>query len=203
MPSADVVHTKDPLNAEPNLADLTASQVTPSSLMFHRNHGPTPAEAVAALSSPTGAADWRIEFIIQPGMEGLEPAIRSVTLKEIWDQSEEVEQTIALQVRSVQLEKIDVWQWQLTRSLNITQCAGNRRDLFSHGHQSTEGIAWEQGTVANAAWSGALLKPLLSRFLLHEQQPPAGSHVVFESYQDCGVDEGGVYGGSVRTEVMW
>ena len=99
MPAVDVIHSKDPLNAEPHLADLIARQITPSSLMFHRNHGPPPAEAVAAVSSPTGAADWRIEFIVEPELDGVEPTRHSVALKDIRETSEEVQQTIALQVR--------------------------------------------------------------------------------------------------------
>lgn len=83
------------------------------------------------------------------------------------------------------------------------QCAGNRHELFYHGKDDTEGIAWEEGAIANVVWAGILLRPLLERWLLQGQAPPNGTHVVFESYQDCGEKEGGVYGGSVQSEVLW
>ncbi len=85
----------------------------------------------------------------------------------------------------------------------LNQCAGNRRTLFAHGSPETEGIPWEEGTIANLCWTGYLLSDLLEHFLLSAEVVPRSTHVVFESCQDCGDKEGGIYGGSIRSEVVW
>ncbi|KAJ9126139.1 hypothetical protein QFC24_002412 [Naganishia onofrii] len=62
-----------------------------------------------------------------------------------------------------------------------------------------EDIALQEGTIANIVWTGCLLRTVLLD-LFPSLADKAGNedwHVVFESSQDCGEDEGGIFGGSI------
>lgn len=89
------------------------------------------------------------------------------------------------------------------------QCAGNRRALFTHdsASTSTEGIPWEEGTIANISFGGCLLLPFISSLIGSEKTETLRKsgkkfHVIFESSQDCGEEEGGIFGGSVEGNVL-
>jgi len=66
--AAPIVRSANPLNAEPPLAELVASHVTPVATWFVRNHGPTPQIAVA---------DFRLRI------EGLVRRPQTFTLSEL------------------------------------------------------------------------------------------------------------------------
>jgi hypothetical protein len=94
---------------------------------------------------------------------------------------------------------VPIQEW-FVYSLLPEQCAGNRRDLFAHSEQpTTQGIPWQEGTIANIVWTGCLLRTVLLDVFpsLADKAGNEDWHVVFESSQDCGEDEGGIFGGSI------
>jgi hypothetical protein len=84
------------------------------------------------------------------------------------------------------------------------QCAGNRRSKFEEGDAgvSTQGVAWQEGTIANISWGGCLLKSVLEKHLEQFSSSKKSFHIIFESSQDCGEEEGGVFGGSIEGKLL-
>ncbi|GHJ89320.1 hypothetical protein NliqN6_5722 [Naganishia liquefaciens] len=174
-----VTHSKEPLNAEPKPQDLVKNDVTPVNLFYHRNHGPVPRDAEEAFRQGSeGLGSWEVVLEIEDGVLDGASVSKRVTLAQLQDKYETVEEDIAL------------------------QCAGNRRDLFSHTNPPTEGIPWQESTIANIIWKGCLLRSVLvDLFPRLEEKSDEEWHVIFESSQDCGEDEGGVFGGSIPRKI--
>lgn len=171
-----IVHSKAPLNAEPVAAQLLQSSVTKVSQTYHRNHGETPADAVEAIKS-NRRLDWEIDLVVESGaLSGEKVDPLCIRLRDLQELHPKVEEPIAL------------------------SCAGLRRTLFAHAGPTTEGIAWEEQTVANAVWGGCLLRDVLKRHVPRLEKS-SNWHAIFESSQDCGEEEGGVFGGSIPGDV--
>ncbi|KAJ9101108.1 hypothetical protein QFC21_003326 [Naganishia friedmannii] len=170
-----ITHTSSPLNAEPDSTSLIQNDVTPTSLLFHRNHGPVPSDARAAVERNT-AQRWDVLFQLEQGVVPAPQQVeKEVTVSRL-KQYETVHEDIAL------------------------QCAGNRRALYAHSEDpATQGIPWQEGTIANIVWTGCLLRTVLLDLFpfLESKANDEDWHVVFESTQDCGEDEGGLFGGSI------
>lgn len=177
-PGDQVVHSSEPLNAEPKPHQLLRSEVTNSSQTYHRNHGPAPSDAAEAIRSHASRLDWEFELVVEPGVATESASVEStrIRLRDLRERYKQVETPIAL------------------------SCAGLRRTLFAHAGPETEGIAWDESTVANAVWGGCLLREVLQEHVTGLSGDNSW-HVVFESSQDCGKEEGGIFGGSIPGEV--
>ncbi|KAI5450552.1 hypothetical protein NCC49_003007 [Naganishia albida] len=171
-----ITHSEKPLNAEPKPQELVKNDVTPIDLFYHRNHGPVPRDAEAAVQGGTQDIDsWEVSFEAEAGVLEAGASQKRLSLAELKDKYDSIEEDIAL------------------------QCAGNRRDLFSHTEPATEGIPWQESTIANIVWKGCLLRSVLVDLFpcIREKKSQDDWHVVFESSQDCGEEEGGIFGGSI------
>jgi hypothetical protein len=96
-----VTHSTEPgLNAEPKPQDLVKNDVTPIDLFYHRNHGPVPKDAEAAFEQGTKGMDaWEVELEAEDGLFDGESEKKQVTLAQLKDKYQTVEEYIALQVR--------------------------------------------------------------------------------------------------------
>lgn len=104
-----ITHSTQPLNAEPKPQDLVKNDVTPIDLFYHRNHGPVPRDAEAAVQQGHQAIDsWEVCFEAEDGVLEGNPGGRRVTLKQLKDKYDTVEEDIALQVRCIVLTLRDL-----------------------------------------------------------------------------------------------
>ena len=95
-----VTHSKEPLNAEPKPQDLVKNDVTPVNLFYHRNHGPVPKDAEEAFRQGSeGLGSWEVVLEIEDGVLDGASVSKRVTLAQLQDKYETVEEDIALQVR--------------------------------------------------------------------------------------------------------
>lgn len=94
-----VTHSTEPLNAEPKPKDLVKNDVTPIDLFYHRNHGPVPKDAETAFQQGSHGIDsWEVEFEVEDGVLRGGRESQRVTLAQLKDKYETVQEDIALQV---------------------------------------------------------------------------------------------------------
>lgn len=96
--TAMITHTSSPLNAEPESTSLIQNDVTPTPLLFHRNHGPVPSDARTAVERNT-AQDWDVLFQLEQGVVSAEDQQEKAVSVSRLQQYETVHEDIALQVR--------------------------------------------------------------------------------------------------------
>lgn len=97
-----VTHSTEPLNAEPKPQDLAKNDVTPVNLFYHRNHGPIPKDAEEAFHRGSdGLNAWEVLIEVEEGLLSDESDNKRVTLAQMKDKYETVEEDIALQVRFI------------------------------------------------------------------------------------------------------
>jgi hypothetical protein len=96
-----VTHSTEPgLNAEPKPQDLVKNDVTPIDLFYHRNHGPVPKDAEAAFEQGKKGIDaWEVEVEVEDGLLDGGSEKKRVTLAQLKEKYQTVEEDIALQVR--------------------------------------------------------------------------------------------------------
>lgn len=96
-----ITHSDKPLNAEPKPQDLVKNDVTPIDLFYHRNHGPVPRDAQAAVQQgKQGVDSWEVAFEVEGGVPGSFPGEKRLSLAELKDKYDTIEEDIALQVSS-------------------------------------------------------------------------------------------------------
>lgn len=97
-----VTHSTEPLNAEPKPQDLAKNDVTPVNLFYHRNHGPVPKDAEEAFHQGYKGLDaWEVRIEVEVGLLSDRSDSKRVTLAQLKDKYETVEEDIALQVRFI------------------------------------------------------------------------------------------------------
>ncbi|SPO36783.1 related to Sulfite oxidase [Pseudozyma flocculosa] len=142
------VFQTQPLNAEPESASLTSHLITPTHLLFHRNHDdlvyPGPAQSS---SSP----DWPVSLSLSPSLRGAQPLATFQGQKLLLSQIKR-----SLPTRHV---------------VATLECAGNRRGEFRH-QDKAQGIQWGSGVIANVVWSGTSIRDAL----LHAGLPDPYAH---------------------------
>lgn len=83
----------------------------------------------------------------------------------------------------------------------MTQCAGNRRaKMAEKTGRDVRGIKWSEGTIANVRWAGVLLRDILLRAgVLDDNASWKGLYACFGSHiEPC--EDDGWYGGSIPLE---
>lgn len=96
-----ITHSSQPLNAEPKPQDLVKNDVTPIDMFYHRNHGPVPRDAEAAIHEGKQAIEsWEVSFEVEDGV--LETGIggKRLSLAQLKDKYDTIEEDIALQASS-------------------------------------------------------------------------------------------------------
>lgn len=126
-----VIRQGEPLNTEPNTERLGSSFITPTSLVFNRNH-----DSIVQATVPSNDADssWKLTLTVDPAIRAFKAQPQTWTLKSL-------QEVIPL-----------------TEVVATLECAGNRRGEFSSG---TEGLTWGNAVIANVVWGGASLRQLL------------------------------------------
>lgn len=92
-----ITHTSFPLNAEPESTSLIHNDVTPTPLLFHRNHGPVPSDARTAFERNRALA-WDVVFQLDHGVVPEQQRLEMVVTVARLKQYETVHEDIALQV---------------------------------------------------------------------------------------------------------
>lgn len=97
-----ITHSTEPaLNAEPKPQDLVKNDVTPIDLFYHRNHGPVPRDAEAAVSEGKRAIDsWEVSCEAEDGVLETGTDEKRLSLAQLKDKYDTIEEDIALQVSS-------------------------------------------------------------------------------------------------------
>ena len=126
---------EQPLNTEPYSKDLANSFITPSDLIFNRNH-----ESVVQTDPPSSTGtDWTIGISVQDdaSLSWLKLSASSLSLESVRKDHDLVEVVATL------------------------ECAGNRRAELSSSHHPAQGIQWGNAVIANVIWGGASLRSML------------------------------------------
>lgn len=94
-----ITHSEKPLNAEPKPQELVKNDVTPIDLFYHRNHGPVPRDAEAAVQGgPQDIDSWEVSFEAEAGVLEAGASQKRLSLAELKDKYDSIEEDIALQV---------------------------------------------------------------------------------------------------------
>ncbi|PWZ01491.1 molybdopterin binding oxidoreductase [Testicularia cyperi] len=142
-----LVRQQEPLNTEPYTDRLDQSFITPTNLVFHRNH-----DSVVDKKAPSSAlaATWKLSFSV--------------------DASVQDAKLCSLSAHSWNIESIqkDYGHHEVVATL---ECAGNRRAEFSSATSESrsnlkskpppEGIQWGNAVIANVIWGGASMREIL------------------------------------------
>ncbi|KAN0065405.1 hypothetical protein ACQY0O_001241 [Thecaphora frezii] len=129
------LHQAKPLNAELVQPALASHLITPTGLLFHRNHNDL------VYQPPSAASDWQVDVSLAHSLRGVAP----------W-------QSFAPQRLSLERIRSCFLMRQVVATL---ECAGNRRADFKD-QQEAEGIQWGSGVIANVVWRGVSLRDLLT-----------------------------------------
>ncbi|CBQ71141.1 related to Sulfite oxidase [Sporisorium reilianum SRZ2] len=132
---SQLVRQESPLNTEPPTKHLASTFITPSELIFNRNH-----DSVIHADTPTSStSSWTIGISVDQ-----DDSLTSLQIPQ---------QTLSLDALQRQHELVEV--------VATLECAGNRRAELAASHQPAEGIQWGNAVIANVIWGGASLRSVL------------------------------------------
>ncbi|TKY86028.1 hypothetical protein EX895_004853 [Sporisorium graminicola] len=132
---SQIVRQESPLNTEPFTEELASSFITPSELIFNRNH-----DSVIHADTPSSSGPaWTIGLSLDP-----DESFKSLNVSQ---------QSLLLESLKKHHELVEV--------VATLECAGNRRAEFAASHQPAEGIQWGNAVIANVIWGGASLRSVL------------------------------------------
>ena len=131
------LHARTPATAEAPLTLLVHNYITPTELWFVRSHHPVPATALA----PCRDSDYPVQVTIAHHTSSSNaPVTHTLTLADL----------------KTRFPRHTV--------ITSTQCGGNRRSDMNT-HRPTAGIAWAQGAISTAQWTGVRLRDVLKAFV--------------------------------------
>lgn len=98
--SNQIQHSTHPLNAEPPPSSLLTDRITPTPLLYHRNHGGFPEDAKRALETEQGGSDdWEVLIKLDEAKSNIHGSTDVVVkMGQIKSSMPYVQEEIALQV---------------------------------------------------------------------------------------------------------
>ena len=185
-----LVRNEKPYNAEPPLSLLVDSYITPTELLFVRDHLPVPM---------IDEATYRLEIVPAPSSSANDNASSA--------DAKPQQSTAAAAPSSpspVTLSLPDLRSlFPKASVVSVLSCAGNRRSHMGHGPSGsdTRGLGWSAGALGNVQWGGARLRDvLLWAGLREEDVGRAIRHIQFEGLDREGGDTGTGYGASIPAD---